>query len=450
MIRTTTRSRRPIAAVAFSLLALLSSESRTLGETPLVPQEQAARNGLERAWFAQIPVDPGRSRVTSWYLFYDRIYAVTDSGIVTALNSETGEQLWAKQVGKPGHAAFGPGANSKYLGVVSGAKLYMLDRQDGRALWVRDLGSAPSSGPALSRTYAYVALMSGRIEGYKLDDPNAQPWYYQSTGRTMLRPTTTGEVVSWPTTAGYLYVSGADKPGVLFRLETNADIITSPAQADGFLYIASLDGYLYAINETTGREKWRFSTGYEVSSSPAIVDKHVYVASAEPALHALNSDNGREYWTVPGVSHFGAQGKGRLYASDRFGNILVIDEKSGSILSHMRTDEGQYTLVNSQTDRLYLVNDVGLIQCLHEIGAKEPTIYRVPPTLKPPAVAKTGAAVPAATPPAAATPTPPAGEAPAMQPPEFGAEAGAPAAEVAPEAAPQEKPAAPQDDNPFD
>jgi outer membrane protein assembly factor BamB len=157
----------------------------------LVPRDVAARHGLERAWFAQIPVDPARSRVSTWYLYFDRLYGVTDSGIVTALDSETGAQLWTKRVGKPDAGAFGPGANDKYLGIVSGAKLYLLDRHDGSTVWVRQLGGAPSSGPALSDEYAFVALVTGRIEAYDLDDPAAQPWYYQSKGRTFLRPTAT-------------------------------------------------------------------------------------------------------------------------------------------------------------------------------------------------------------------------------------------------------------------
>jgi outer membrane protein assembly factor BamB len=368
--------------------------SPALAESLLVTYEKAARHGLERAWFAQVPVDPSRSRVSTWYLYYDRLYAVTDSGVVTALNAETGEQLWAKQVGKPGHSAFGPGANSDYLGVVSGGSLYLLDRHNGRAQWVRELGSAPSSGPALSEEYAFVALVTGRIEGYKVDDPAAQPWYYQSNGRTFLRPTATGRVVSWPTTAGYLYVADANDPGVLFRLETNDDIVTSPAAMGENLYIASLDGYLYCLHELTGQEKWRYSTGYSIESSPAIVGKQAYVASFEPALHALNAETGTPLWTAPGVSHFAAQGQKRVYASDRLGNLLILDAGTGNPLGRMEVGDGLSTLVNDQTDRIFLVSDRGLVQCLHEIGAKEPTVHRPPaappaatpsPTAEPPA-----------------------------------------------------------------
>lgn len=438
-------TRQRLDAVAKSLVAAtlgLALVSAAHAEPVLVRYDEAARHGLERAWFAQIPVDPGRSRVSTWYLDEAQIYCVTDSGLVTSLNAETGAALWTQQVGRPGVPAFGPEANSKFVGVVSGSRLYMLDRVTGRVKWSRDLGSAPSSGPALSEDYAFVALVTGRIEGYKLDDPKAQPWYYQSKGRTHLRPTTTGSVVSWPTTEGYLYVSAADEPGVLFRLETNDDIVTSPAELAPYLYIASLDGYLYCLDEGNGFEQWRYATGYPIMSSPALVDDHAYVASIEPALHCLDAKTGAIRWIALGVSHFGSQGKQRVYASGRYGELIILDSKTGSLVGRLHTAEGLKTLVNDQTDRIFLVNDRGLVQCLREIGAVEPTIYRQPPAKEEEAPAK------------------PTGETNPFDQAEQAAdaeaeEAEAPADDVAPveeEPAEEAPPAedAPADDNPFE
>lgn len=432
-----------VASLLVACTALVSQHlAAARAEALLVTRELAASRGLERSWFAQVPVNPARNRVTTWYLYYDRLYSVTDSGVISSVNAETGELLWAVQVGRPGHPAFGPGANDNYLAVVSGGKLYVLDRHTGRMKWIRELGSAPSSGPALSNDYAYVALVTGRIEGYKLDDPQAQPWYYQSTGRTFLRPTVTGSVVSWPTASGYLYVADANKPKVKFRLETNDDIVTSPAQQSPRLYVASLDGYLYCINELTGKEEWRYSTGYAIESSPAVVGDLAFVASFEPALHAIDSKTGVPKWVAPGVSHFAARGKDRVYASDRYGNLVILDAATGRQVGGMRVAEGETTLVNDQTDRIFLVNDRGLVQALHEIGVNEPTLYRQP--LAPPPTDEENAAAGEQPPaPPAAGETPAAEEAaPAEEDPSpFGGE-------EPPTAAPAEDES--MEDNPFD
>ncbi len=425
------------AALLAGVLVGLATVGSVHAQGLLVTRSEAARVGLNRAWFAQVPVDQARSRVTNWYLYYGNLYCVTDSGLVTALDAETGARLWTKRFGQPGVPALGPAANDEYLGVVSGSKLYIMNRANGRLLWTRDLGSAPSSGPALTRKYAFVAMVTGRIEAYKLDEPEKQPWYYQSKGRTHLQPTTTGNFVSWPTSLGILYVCRADDPAVRFRLESNDDIVTSPAEKAPYLYIASLDGNLYCMEEEGGLQKWRYTTGYAIVSSPAIVGDRAYVASLEPVLHAVDAATGTALWKAPGVSHFGAQGKERVYASDQFGNLLILDLKTGQPIGGLRTAEGLHTLVNDQSDRLFLVNDRGLVQCFHELDAEQPTVYRVPPTAEATEPADGKKPAPAEAPAEATEAAPEATEAP-----EAGAEE---------PAAPEEPAAAPDDnDNPFD
>ncbi|QDS97356.1 Serine/threonine-protein kinase AfsK [Adhaeretor mobilis] len=357
-------------------LACLSASTQYVYAGPLIPRPAASQVGLERAWFAQIGTDPARSEVTAWTLHDDCLFGVTDSGTAFALDANTGARLWVRQVGKQGYRAFGPGANSRFVAIVSGAKLYLLNRDDGRLMWSRDLGSAPGAGPAITEDYAFVVMLTGRVEGYDLNDPDARPWYYNSRGRAYLRPVTTGEVVSWPTSAGLLYVSSATKLGLLYRLETNDEIVAPPAEMDGNLYIASLDGYLYSIDGLTGNENWRFATGYPVETAPAVVGKRVYVSSSEPAIHAVDTKSGRELWDIAGSNIFVAQGKSRVYAADSRGSLQILDTETGSILGTLNTAEGIYPLVNEQTDRIYLVNRHGLVQCLHEIGADKPLRHR--------------------------------------------------------------------------
>ncbi|MBX3434683.1 MAG: PQQ-binding-like beta-propeller repeat protein [Pirellulales bacterium] len=346
----------------------------------LVSYEDATRCGLVRSWYAQAPVDTTRSRVSQWKLQYDRAYAVTTSGLLAAFNAETGETLWTTSIGAAGAAAFGPGANLDYLAVVSASRLYLIDRNDGHVIWQRDLGSAPAAGPALSDEYAYVSLVNGRVEAFSLNDSAAQPWYYQSEGRTFQRPTHSGDVICWPTTTGRLYVCSANKPNVLFRLQTNDEIVAPPTEQSPYLFAASRDGYLYCVHEITGAEKWRFSAGDAIESQPVVIGDTAYVASREPALYAVDVKTGAELWRVRGLDRFAARGKDRVYAGDAFGNFYVIDAKTGRTVNGLTGVDGVHALVNEQTDRVFLADELGLLQCLHEVGAEAVVMHRVPPT----------------------------------------------------------------------
>lgn len=377
------RRRRTIVVAAAALFLTALSVAPAPAASPLIGRRVAARLGLERAWFIQLGVDPGRSVVSRWLLTNDRLFGVTTAGAAFAIDSATGERLWVRQISPPGRAAFGPSANSEYVAVVSGSKLYLLDREDGRTRWIRDLGSAPGAGPALSETYGFVAMVTGRIEGYELHSPDAQPWYYQSKGRTYLQPTTTGRVVTWPTNLGYLYVSRSDEPKVLYRLETGAEIVASPAKSGPYLFVASLDGYLYCIDELSGGEAWRFSTGYPINDAPAVVGDYAFVGSSRPALHSIDVETGAELWQAIGYSQFVARGKSHVYAADRYGNLGVLDAQTGEQLARLPVAEGIQPLVNDQTDRIYLINNHGLVQCLHEVGVEEPIEYKSPFEVEP-------------------------------------------------------------------
>ncbi len=344
----------------------------------LVSYDQAARLGLERVWFAQVGLDRTRHRIASWLLYHDRLYAMTTAGSVHAMDAETGELLWTEQIGQPDHPALGPAANDKFLAMVSGSKLILLDRHDGRMVWSREVSSAPSSGPAINADHAFVALFSGRVEGYQIDAPDKPAWYSQSAGRTYFSPTATNHSISWPTDLGYLYVSRPKPLGVIYRLEMNDQIVALPVQMGSHLLVGSLDGYLYCIGELDGRERWRHSTGYFIISPPAVVGEQVFVASQQPMLHALEASTGQTLWTAGGVTRFVARGKKRAYGMDSHGSLLVLDSKTGGRLGRLKATEGGTAIVNDQSDRIYLVTDRGLVQCLHEIGVDKPILYRKP------------------------------------------------------------------------
>ena len=54
---------------------------------------------------------------------------------------------------------------------------------------------------------------------------------------------------------------------------------SSPAVANGVVYVGSNDGNVYALNASTGAMLWSYTTGGGVYSSPAVANGVVYVGS---------------------------------------------------------------------------------------------------------------------------------------------------------------------------
>jgi hypothetical protein len=63
--------------------------------------------------------------------------------------------------------------------------------------------------------------------------------------------------------------------------------LSSPAVADGKVYIGSSDGNLYCLNASTGSKIWSYKTGYVVRSSPSVACGTVYVGSFDNKVYAF-------------------------------------------------------------------------------------------------------------------------------------------------------------------
>jgi outer membrane protein assembly factor BamB len=422
----------------FSLLLLAAALSvawrpcsPAWARSELIPETTAAEHGLSRPWFTQVKLDQGRGQLLGLVLYDGTLYAQTDKAVVHAINAETGETLWWKQVGRPQHLTMTPGANRDLLAVINGSRLYVLNRQDGDVLLERELSSTPGAGAALSATRVYVPLRNGLIVAYRLEpppepgqesggngnkknpapeapapsEPNRsqslrlrqdllQPAFCQSYGQARVQPLVTREnaveeFVVWPTDRGYLNLARIDRKAgdfllLKYRLPTGAEIVGRPAYLppdpkitgdSGLIVAVSRDGYVYVVQETTGDLLWRYSIGDPIVESPAVFEDRIYVTAQLGGMHCLAVKTGEEIWIAPGVVQFVAASKTKVYAADGVGRLVVLDAQSGARRDVFPAEDTPIKVLNTQTDRIYLADKAGLIQCLREVQQTEPIVY---------------------------------------------------------------------------
>jgi PGF-CTERM protein len=76
-----------------------------------------------------------------------------------------------------------------------------------------------------------------------------------------------------------VYALNASTGTKLWNFTTGSGVPSSPAVANGVIYVGSYDKNVYALNATTGAKIWNFTTGGHVDSSPAVANGVVYVGS---------------------------------------------------------------------------------------------------------------------------------------------------------------------------
>jgi outer membrane protein assembly factor BamB len=170
-------------------------------------------------------------------------------------------------------------------------------------------GGHVNSSPTLTNNRVYVGSGDGKL--YAFDAAGAtncsagicQPLLVGLTGGAINRssPAVAGDKAYVGSTDGKLYAfdaNGANNCGggttktcfPLWTASTGFIIDSSPAVANGIVYVGSQDGKLYAFDAATGAPIWRTSyTGGSVLSSPAVANGIVYVGSEGGNLRAFDA-----------------------------------------------------------------------------------------------------------------------------------------------------------------
>jgi outer membrane protein assembly factor BamB len=64
-------------------------------------------------------------------------------------------------------------------------------------------------------------------------------------------------------------------------------VYSSPAVANGVVYVGSYDKNVYALNAKTGAKLWSYTTGGGVYTSPSVANGLVYVGSDDGNVYAF-------------------------------------------------------------------------------------------------------------------------------------------------------------------
>jgi parallel beta-helix repeat protein len=137
-----------------------------------------------------------------------------------------------------------------------------------------------------------------------------------------------------PTHAGYTESSAPNTNQTLWSYATGSYVYSSPAVADGKVYVGSVDGRVYCLDSLTGTQIWNYTTGWYVYSSPAVVDGRVYVGSDDNRTYCLDASTGVQLWnyTTGGYIHSSPTvADGRVYIGSCDGKIYCLDALTGAL-----------------------------------------------------------------------------------------------------------------------
>jgi outer membrane protein assembly factor BamB len=227
------------------------------------------------------------------------VYIGSRGGSFVALDAATGVRLWsANPWGMWGGAASAKGV--VYVGSEQ-SKVFAYNAATGALVWSTSLGTRVRSTPSVAHGRVFVG-------------------------------TDAGTVVALDATSGKVRWTSAAAPP-----STNAVIRSSPAVDGGRVFVATaettpMDGNVVAFDEVTGATDWRATYVADYStSSPAIANGVLYVGSYDTRLYAIKERSGKLLWAPGwgagnmerGFNSSPAIANGRVYIGCRDGSLYA-------------------------------------------------------------------------------------------------------------------------------
>ena len=198
-----------------------------------------------------------------------RLFVSSGFGLMTALNGETGEEIWQQNLRATGSGS--PSVRDDLVYLVAGDELaWALDVADGRIRW--QLSATPDinnvmggPAPAVTDKYVVFAFGSGELQG-AFRKGGLRLWDAQVAGQ---------------------------RPG--FSTARIGDITGDPVVVGDRLYVGSHSGRTVALNLGNGKRIWTANDGALNPVWPA--GDSVFLVSDRNELMRLNTEDGTKIWS---------------------------------------------------------------------------------------------------------------------------------------------------------
>jgi len=377
---------------------------------------------LVKLWDAQAVINTQRDKVSHIVNDEDVVFVQSSAGLVTALNAETGREMWIAQVGRTDEVSMPASSNASIVMIVAGPTLYALDKFSGKELFSYRLPSQPSAGPVITEGSFFIPLADNslvtcslktlrHLERYqKLPPgvPQAIAWRFVAGEGIRNVPVAGSSRVAFVSDPGNIYVvdisgihAGRSEFEFLMQSPTTAPL-TLVSRDQEYLLAAAANHRLFCIDmNKNGKLLWTYPLGHRVSEPITVIEDDIYLVGSEGELMGLGLKSGLPLKTVDqhqfsftDVKTLVSVTNKAVYIIDSAGRLVTVNRKTGEVVAKAQYPGLEVPLQNSVTDRVYLSSTSGRVVCMKESGIDFP-IYHQNPGRSPimPEVAKPAAAV---------------------------------------------------------
>lgn len=319
------------------------------------------------------------------------LYTLGKDGTLDARDAETGKPIWMSRVGDRELEYGRIGVSEDFISVINGGNLIQVDITNGEIVEEVPTMGTPLHGAVHAGRFTMIPTIRSGVEGYPMYDPTLDPFMEVVAGLALEIPTVATDEdstrVAWGTDRGFVYVMEmSGEPSVLFRLNTDGIVSGRIATASGNrFFFGSEAGQVYGIRATrTGKVLWSRPLGEPFYNGPMVVGDKLLLRSTYGNLHCLKTEDGEEVWErgSPNVDELIGVLGDAVFIRTLSGSLAILDITTGQRVRTLGEIQPGRLLVNTVTNRIYLVSSSGAVQCLRPHDTDLPT-FRIQPDVQP-------------------------------------------------------------------
>jgi outer membrane protein assembly factor BamB/tRNA A-37 threonylcarbamoyl transferase component Bud32 len=210
-----------------------------------------------------------------------------------ALNPASGEFIWkyAAEGGLTGRPAI---TDELIIAGSEDKRVHAVSLNNGKVSWTYYTEGAVRSSPLLAEGHIFIGSDDAQLHAINASYGRGA-WKTEVDGPVRSTPLAIGERVFFGCECGDVYSVNL-RGEIKWRFHAKRAVTSSPCEANGLLYIGSVDNQLYALDIKSGWAVWRFRSNHAIISSPAIAQGIVVFGSADGRIYALDANSSKEKW----------------------------------------------------------------------------------------------------------------------------------------------------------
>lgn len=252
------------------------------------------------------------------------VYIGDSNGWLNALNASDGRKLWAYKTG--GEIKSSPVVVGDRVLIGSyDQQLHCISTRNGSVLWKVRTDGPVHATPAVSDGLAFIAGCDELFRAIRISD-GREVFTVSSGAYTGASPALSGDAAYYGTFDNEVLMVNLKERSVGWRYEhpvRKFPFYSSAAVFQDRVVLGGRDKMVHSLN-MAGKSVWTFTTRARVESSPAIADGRVFVGSNDGRFYVLDVGTGNKLWEFNAggpLSASPAIGRGRIVIGSQDGRL---------------------------------------------------------------------------------------------------------------------------------